>query len=117
MAAIGLVLAGPPPDAEAAHPCAPPEFRMVLVGPAYVGRLATFRFEGSTPRRIDWGDGSTSWRRRIADVRLRHRFRRAGDLRVTVVQPGLQCCSSDHQSCSTSDVTRTVRVRVRRIDG
>jgi hypothetical protein len=102
-------------DARAAHPCGDPHFRMELIGPAYVDEIATFRYFGPVPKRVDWGDGSANGPRRVVRDRLRHRFRRTGRLTVTVVQAGFGCCTSDHASCSEADeVVRTLSVRVRR---
>ena len=102
-------------QATAAHPCGPPYFKMTLQDDAHVGELATFRYLGPAPARIDWGDGTSNWRRRVVRDQLRHRFRRTGRLTVTVIQRGFGCCDSQHVSCSEpEDVVRHVRVRVRR---
>ena len=104
-----------PSTAEAAHPCSNPEFDMRLRGVAVVGSIATFRYRGEWPRRVYWGDGAISGPRRIARGRLRHRFLRPGNLTVTVVQRGFECCSIDHSSCSPPrKVRHTLAVHVRR---
>lgn len=85
-------------NAIAAHPCGAPYFTMTLKGHAYVGELATFRYFGPDPIRIDWGDGTANGKRRVVRERLRHRFRRTGNVTVTIVQRGYECCDVNHLS-------------------
>ena len=104
-----------PQAAEAGHPCFIPQLRLSLEGTAVVGSIATFRYRGDDMRRIDWGDGSIIGYRRVVRGRLRHRFRRAGKLTVTVVQLRRGCCASDHSGCASDETVRhTLDVRVRR---